>query len=202
MNEREADLAGRLGYEFAHPDLLVTALRHRSWVAENAGESNERLEFLGDAVLGMVVTDYIFEIYPTLPEGQLAKVRASVVNAQALAEVATELEVGQGLYLGKGEAASGGREKPSILADAMEALLGAIYLDGGWKPVTALVLDLLRDRIAEAAQGPGGQDYKTRLQELTAQLFDGAPRSAVAEVGVVRRKTMSTLVFRSMVERV
>jgi len=201
VNEREADLARRLAYDFADPELLLTALRHRSWVAENNGESNERLEFLGDAVLGMVVTDYIFELYPTLPEGQLAKVRAAVVNAQALAEVATDLEVGDALYLGKGEAASGGHEKPSILADAMEALLGAIYLDGGWKPVTALVLGLLRDRIAEAAQGPGGQDYKTRLQELTAQLYDCAPRYAVEAWGPDHAKQFSAVVIVNGEER-
>src|SRR6478672_7103060 len=102
-------------------------MAHRSWCAETTGsDSNERLEFLGDAVLGLVVTDHIFRTYPELPEGELAKVRASVVNAGVLAELAVELRLGPVLLLGKGEAQSGGREKPSILADAMEAVIGAV----------------------------------------------------------------------------
>jgi ribonuclease-3 len=109
-------------------------------------------------VLGLVVTDHIYRAYPSLPEGELAKVRASVVSAAALAEVAGELELGDALLLGKGEAGSGGREKPSILADALEAVLGAVYLAGGWPAAERLVLDLLGDRISEASEGPGGQD--------------------------------------------
>jgi ribonuclease III len=183
LKPREAELQRRLGYQFRDPELLLGALRHRSWVAEQSGQSNERLEFLGDAVLGMIVTDYIFELYPSLPEGELAKVRAAVVNAHALAEVAGRLSLGEVMYLGKGEAASGGREKPSILADAMEAVLGALYLDGGWKPATGIVLELFKDRIAEAAQGPGGQDFKTRLQELTARRLETAPHYEVSATG-------------------
>jgi ribonuclease-3 len=163
---------------------LATALAHRSWCAENPGhESNERLEFLGDAVLGLVVTDHIYRMYPALPEGELAKVRASVVSAAALAEVAAELELGDALLLGKGEAASGGREKPSILADALEAVIGAVYLAGGWAAVERLVLDLLGDRISEASEGPGGQDYKTRLQELVARHFTELPRYGIRDEG-------------------
>ena len=195
LSPMESDLEARLGYRFRLPGLLVGALRHRSWVSEQSGESNERLEFLGDAVLGMIVTDYIFELYPTLPEGELAKLRAAVVNAHALAEVATDLRLGHCLYLGKGEAASGGRDKPSILADAMEAVLGAVYLDGGWKPVTRLVLRLLKDRIAEAAQGPGGQDFKTRLQELAARRFESAPAYEVAASGPDHAKSFQATVY-------
>ncbi len=126
-------LALRLGYSFAESDLLTLALTHRSWCAENPGhESNERLEFLGDAVLGMAVAEHLFAEFPTMPEAEMSKVRASVVSAMALAEVAAALELGAGLRLGKGEAASGGRDKPSILADALEAVIGAIYRDGGW----------------------------------------------------------------------
>ena len=159
-------------------------MAHRSWCAETPGaNSNERLEFLGDAVLGLVVTDHIFRAYPELPEGELAKVRATVVSAAALAEVAAELELGDALLLGKGEDASGGREKPSILADALEGLIGALYLDGGWSAAQEFVLRLLGDRIAEAAAGPGGQDYKTRLQELSARHFDTLPRYDVADEG-------------------
>lgn len=159
-------------------------MSHRSWCAENPGtRSNERLEFLGDAVLGLVVTDHIFRTYPELPEGELAKVRAAVVNAGVLAEVAAELDLGSALLLGKGEDASGGREKPSILADAMEAVIGAVYLDGGWGAAYELVMRLLGDRIAEAAAGPGGQDFKTRLQELAARHFDQLPRYDVVDEG-------------------
>ena len=145
--------------------------------------SNERLEFLGDAVLGLVVTDHLFNTYDTLPEGELAKVRASVVNSAALAEVAAGLDIGSALLLGKGEDASGGREKPSILADALEAVIGAVYLDGGWDGAAEVVLGLLGDRIAAAAAGPGGQDYKTRLQELSARSFDDVPSYLVEDDG-------------------
>ncbi len=134
-------------------------------------------------MLGLVVTDHIYRTYPHLPEGELAKVRATVVSAAALAEVAAELELGEAILLGKGEAQSGGREKPSILADALEAVIGATYLDGGWPAAAELVLDLLGSRIAEAALGPGGQDYKTRLQELAARHFDGLPSYEVADEG-------------------
>lgn len=134
-------------------------------------------------MLGLVVTDHIYRAYPSLPEGELAKVRASVVSAAALAEVAGELELGDALLLGKGEAGSGGREKPSILADALEAVLGAVYLAGGWPAAERLVLDLLGDRISEASEGPGGQDYKTRLQELAARHFTELPRYGVRDEG-------------------
>ena len=150
--------------------LLRQALCHRSWCAENPGaESNERLEFLGDAVLGLAVTDHIFRTYPDLPEGDLAKLRASVVNAETLADVAATMGLGSVMLLGKGEDSSGGREKPSILADAIEAVIGAVYLEAGWDEAAQLVLTLLEDRIEESASGPGGGDYKTRLQELAAR---------------------------------
>ena len=134
-------------------------------------------------MLGLVVTAHLFRAYPSLPEGELAKVRASVVNSEALAEVATGLRLGDALLLGKGEDSSGGREKPSILADAMEAVIGAVYLDGGWSPAADLVMGLLGERIEGAAAGPGGQDYKTRLQELAARHFDQLPRYEVIDDG-------------------
>jgi ribonuclease-3 len=177
-------LAARLGHRFADPELLDRAMAHRSWCAETPGTpSNERLEFLGDAVLGLVVTDHVYRSYPDLPEGELAKVRASVVSAAALADVAAELDLGPALLLGKGEDASGGREKPSILADALEAVIGAVYLDAGWNGAAGVVLGLLGDRIAAAAAGPGGQDYKTRLQELSARSFDDVPSYLVVDEG-------------------
>jgi len=180
-------LVERLGGTLGDPRLLDLALAHRSWCAEVVGEhqeeSNERLEFLGDAVLGLIVTDHLYRTYPTLAEGQLAKTRASVVDAATLAEVATELDLGAGLLLGKGEDASGGRRKTSILADTMEAVIGAVYLDGGWEAASALVLELLGPRLAEAADGPGGHDYKTRLQELSARSYDQLPRYEVTFEG-------------------
>ncbi|HUF84716.1 MAG TPA: ribonuclease III [Acidimicrobiia bacterium] len=159
-----------LGWEFRDSELLERALTHRSYCAEHAGAlSNERLEFFGDAVLGLVVTDYVFREYEMFPEGDLAKLRASVVNSEALADVAAEIGVGEALRLGKGEDAAGGRSKPSILGDAMEAVIAAVYLDAGWEPARALVLRLVEPRIVDGATGPEGQDPKGRLQELLAQ---------------------------------
>ena len=188
-------LADRLRWDVARGDLLVQAMAHRSWCAENAGsESNERLEFLGDAVLGLVVTDHLFRTYPDLPEGELAKVRASLVSSSALAEVAVELEVGGALLLGKGEDSSGGREKPSILADATEAVIGAVYLDQGWEGAEGLVMRLLGDRIGTAVAGPGGQDYKTRLQELCARRYDELPSYSVRDQGPDHAKQFDAVV--------
>ena len=179
-----AALQGALGHAFADADHLDAALVHRSYCAEHPDAlSNERLEFLGDAVLGLAVTDHVYETYPELPEGELAKLRASVVNAEVLAEVAASVAVGPALALGKGEDASGGRSKPSILADAMEAVIAAVYLDGGWDAARALVLRLLGDRIEEGAEGPGGSDFKTRLQEYATRQFDQLPRYQVRAEG-------------------
>ena len=177
-------LAGRLGRTFNDPGLLLASMAHRSWCAEAPGNiSNERLEFLGDAVLGLVVTDHLYRNYPDLLEGEMAKVRASIVSAATLAEVAGELDLGSALLLGKGEDASGGREKPSILADAIEAVIAAVYLDGGWPAASELILRLLGDRIAEASTGPGGQDHKTRLQELAARHLEVMPTYDVVDEG-------------------
>jgi len=173
-----------LGHEFRDRSHLESALVHRSYCAEHAAaESNERMEFLGDAVLGLSVTDHVFAEYPNLPEGELAKLRASVVNADVLAELATEVGLGPALLLGKGEDASGGRTKASILADAMEAVIAAVYLDAGWEAADGLVLRLLGARIREGAAGPGGHDYKTRLQELAARRYDQLPRYQVRAEG-------------------
>ncbi len=173
-----------LGWSFREETLLAQALAHRSWCAEHPEDSsNERFEFLGDAVLGIVVTDHIFRTYPHHQEGELAKVRASVVNAEVLAEVAAAIELGPCLRLGKGEDSSGGREKGSILADAMEAVIAAVYLDGGMEAAWDVVMRLFSARIIEAATGPGGDDYKTRLQELAAHHFDRLPRYQVRDEG-------------------
>jgi ribonuclease-3 len=192
----DARLQVALDWEFVDHDLLDRALTHRSYCSEHGiEESNERLEFLGDSVLGFVVTKFVYEEYPQMPEGELAKLRAAVVSAEALADIAHELDLGASLRLGKGEDASGGRAKPSILSDAMEAVIAAVYLDGGLEPATRLVLALLESRIREQAIGPGGQDYKTRLQELAAQRCDQLPKYQVRHEGPDHSKRFFATVF-------
>jgi ribonuclease III len=183
-DDARSRLESALGAPFTDPAHLDAALVHRSYCAEHPDAcSNERLEFLGDAVLGLSVTVHVFHAYPELSEGELSKRRASVVNAEVLADVAAEIGLGDVLVLGKGEAASGGREKPSILADAMEAVIAAVYLDRGWDAADELVLRLLGDRIRAGADDPEGRDYKTRLQEVAAQQFDQLPRYQVRAEG-------------------
>ena len=174
-------LARRLGHRFSDIRLLQNALAHRSWCGEQDGgaPSNERLEFLGDAVLGLVVARYSYERYPGFPEGMLAKVRSAVVNARVLAQVAEQLGVGEVLLLGRGEEASGGRSKASILADAFEAVLGAVYLDAGWEAAEQLVLRELREAITRAGKEPDDFDHKSRLQERTVRHGEGTPRYVV-----------------------
>lgn len=160
----------QIGYAFSEPGLLRLALTHRSVSAENpARNDNERLEFLGDAVLQLVVTDLLYEQYPQLAEGQMAKVRAAVVSRGTLAEIARSLHLGEHVELAVSEAATGGKEKDSILSDAVEAVIGAIYLDGGLEPARSMIVRHWSERIAERAKQPGVKDYKTRLQELTAR---------------------------------
>lgn len=180
----EQALAERLGYQFCDPALLHQALSHRSWCAEREGvESNERLEFLGDAVLGLIVAEHCYARYRDFAEGQLAKIRSAVVNARVLAQVAAELGVGKVLFLGKGEESSGGRAKGSLLADATEALIGAVYLDGGWVAAQALVLGLFAQRIERAAAEPDDFDHKSRLQEASVRRGEGVPVYEVAASG-------------------
>ena len=166
-----SQLSARLGYAFTDISLLETAMHHRSWNAENdGGESNERLEFLGDAVLGWVVADIVYSQHSDLPEGKLTDLRKSVVNAFALAEVAAELGIGEHLMLGKGEDAAGGREKTSILSDALEAVIGAMYIDAGPQVTHRVVSELMGKRIVDAVGGLDRLDAKTRLQELASRL--------------------------------
>ncbi len=189
-------LEANIGVQFDDRTVLLCSLAHRSWCAENGEpESNERLEFLGDSVLGLVVTHYVFEHFPSLPEGQLSEVRAGVVNAHVLAELASELDLGPHLLLGKGEDAAGGRAKQSILADAFEAVIAAVYLDQGFAVARDLVLRCLSERIADAAAGPGGRDYKTRLQEVAAAQSLGRPRYVVRDEGPDHAKQFFATVF-------
>jgi len=199
LRPAEPDLVGlsrRLGHEFTDITMLRRAMCHRSWCAEVAGEtSNERLEFLGDAVLGWVVADITYRRHQDLPEGKLTDLRKSVVNASALAEIAESVDIGSCLLLGKGESAAGGRTKPSILSDALEAVIGAVYLDGGVIAVGDLIERLFGEPLRIAASRLDRLDFKTLLQELTARLFDAAPVYVLSERGPDHAKTFSANVL-------
>jgi ribonuclease-3 len=181
-------LAGRLGYTFRDPVLLLTAVTHRSFVQERrpSGEPlpyNERLEFLGDAVLDLAVAEALVERLPDAPEGRLSTLRAALVNERSLAAAARALAVGEALRLGKGEDRSGGREKASLLADAFEALVGAVYLDGGWRAARAVARAALGEALERAVAGHVATDHKTALQEQLQRR--GAPPPTYLVVGAV-----------------
>ncbi len=166
-------LQDAIGYHFRDTELLRTALSHSSYANERRSgrrnahlASNERMEFLGDAILNTVTADYIYRTFPDMPEGDLTRLRASVVCEEALHREARKLGLAQHLLLGRGEDLSGGRERPSILADAVEAVIGAIYLDGGWEPARRFILSFIREDAAQAAGRGQVHDYKTQLQEI------------------------------------
>jgi ribonuclease-3 len=192
-----APLEEAFGVPF-EPGLLERALTHRSYAYENGGlPTNERLEFLGDSVLGVVITSALFHNHPDLPEGQLAKLRASVVNMHALADVARglgPLGLGPHLLLGKGEETTGGRDKASILADTLEALLGAIYLEHGLDIAGQVVHRLFDPLMAESAGRGAALDWKTSLQELTAALGLGVPDYVIEDSGPDHAKTFTAWV--------
>jgi ribonuclease III len=189
-----AGLLGDLNVPLSH-DLLERALTHRSYAYENGGlPTNERLEFLGDSVLGLVVTDTLYREHPDLPEGQLAKLRAAVVQMRALAGVARGLRLGNYVRLGRGEEGTGGRDKPSILADTLEAVIGAVYLDCGLTTARELVHKLFDPVIASSARLGAGLDWKTSLQELTAREFLGVPEYRVEESGPDHQKFFRAIV--------
>ena len=173
-----------LGVPDLDPELLEHALTHRSFAYENGQiPNNERLEFLGDSVLGLVVTDTLFTNHPDLPEGQLAKLRAAVVSAKALAVVARTLGIGDHVRLGRGEEATGGRDKASILSDTVEAVLGAIYVQFGIERASDVIHTIFDPVIAEAAELGAGLDWKTSLQEVTATHDLGVPRYVLESDG-------------------
>lgn len=168
-------LGSKLGVTFADSALLQQALTHTSYANERKTDGaahNERLEFLGDAVLDLIVSEYLFRHFGGLPEGELTKARAAIVCEPALARIARELGIGEYLLLGKGEAASGGRERISILADAFEAIIGAIYLDAGFAAASRFVLTRLQDNLTLVAQGNYAKDFKTLLQEVAQRSGD------------------------------
>jgi ribonuclease-3 len=184
-----------LGVTFRDARLRETALTHRSYAFEQGlAVNNERLEFLGDSVLGIVVTDLAFRTYPQLPEGQLAKLRAAIVNMQALADVARALGIGDLILLGKGEEQSGGHDKASILADALEAIFGAVYLDAGLDVASELIERLFRPRMEAYVRGEGDRDFKTLLQEFVSQRQQTLPSYEVHERGPDHQKEFTAVV--------
>ena len=188
-------LTNQLGVEI-DAELVVLALTHRSFAYEQGGlPTNERLEFLGDSVLGLVVTDALFRQHPDLPEGKLAKLRASIVNMHALAGVARQIGLGPMLRLGKGEMLTRGQEKASLLADGVEAILGAVYLQHGIETARGVVHRLFGELIEEAPKIGAGLDWKTSLQERTAAEGLGVPAYRVAEEGPDHAKTFTATVL-------
>ena len=160
-------LEKKIGYKFKNPDLLLNALTHSSYANENRGISdNERLEFLGDAVLGLVIADYLYRLFEEHKEGDLTKIRASIVSEGPLSQIARDIGLGRFLLLGKGEAISGGRDRDSVLADALEAVIGAVYLEAGINQAKELIIGLFSSLMENSFQGKGFQDYKTNLQEV------------------------------------
>lgn len=177
------------------PELFERALTHRSYAYEQGGlPTNERLEFLGDSVLGLVVTEHLFVTHPDLSEGQLAKLRAAVVNSRALAEVARGLDLGNAVRLGRGEESTGGRDKSSILADTMEAVIGAVFLAHGIDAARAFVHHLFDPMMAHVATMGAGLDWKTSLQELASLGGLGAPAYEVDESGPDHAKSFEARV--------
>jgi len=186
-----AELLEKLGVHL-DPELLVLALTHRSFAHEAGGiPTNERLEFLGDSVLGLVVTESLYRAHPDLPEGALAKMRAATVSQRALAVVARELDLGSFVLLGKGELSTGGRDKDSILSDTLEAVFGAVYLSHGLEPARGLVARLVGPSLEAAADLGAGLDWKTSLQELSATLGLGAPVYEVTGEGPDHSRTFT-----------
>ena len=182
MNPRET-LTEVLGV-FVDPALLDLALTHRSFAYENGGIAhNERLEFLGDSILGQAVTVMLYREHPDLDEGELAKRRASLVSSVALAEIARSIGLGRFIKLGKGEEQTGGRDKSSILADTVEAIIGATYLAAGGKVATELVMRLIHPLLEDPERFGAAMDPKTSLQEMSTRLGRGMPSYRVSESG-------------------
>ena len=185
-----------LGLPFADPALWEMALTHRSYAFEQGlTVTNERLEFLGDAVLGLVITDLAFGQFPDLSEGELAKLRAATVKMSTLASVARQLDLGALVRLGRGEEMSGGRDKASILADCMEAVLGAFYLDKGLEETRTLIERLFWPRMEAYARGEGDRDHKMSLQELASRQLGVAPEYRVSSQGPDHAKEFTATVF-------
>jgi ribonuclease-3 len=198
-----AALEERLGYTFASGALCQTALTHKSWLNETheaRRSDNERLEFLGDAVLALVVSDLLMKQFPGHPEGELSKTRAAIVNEAGLAQVAESLALGQWIFLGRGEEQAGGRQKKSILSDALEALIGAVYVDGGFSSAYSVAEHLFRPLLADA-EVAAGRDFKSRLQEISQARLQLAPTyTVVAQQGPDHDKTFEVAIYLGQTE--
>ncbi|MGZ4120358.1 MAG: ribonuclease III [Actinomycetota bacterium] len=195
---RGSALERRLGVVLRDRDLWEQSLTHRSFAYERGGlPTNERLEFLGDAVLGVVVTDQLYEEFPNQPEGDLAKMRAALVNMTVLADVGREIGLGEAVKLGRGEEMTGGRDKSSILADTLEAVFGAVYLDRGIRKARRVILDLFIPRIRGQVEGGVVHDYKTTLQELAAAQLSTLPEYSLSESGPDHAKRFKAVVSLS-----
>lgn len=200
LNENTDEVLGQmeelLGYRFADRSLLFKALCHRSYANEKGMphiESNERLEFLGDSVVELSVTHILYEDFPDYPEGELTKLRSPLVRGKALADVSLKLGINRHVLLGKGEDMTGGREKPSILADTFEAVVGALYLDGGFDVARGFVISCLEEKIREIVKwGPG--DFKSELQEYATKKTGSVPRYRIKEEGPDHFKTFHATV--------
>lgn len=200
VNQNELDVfMNFIGYQFNDPDLLNRALTHSSYNNEKSNfqkENNERLEFLGDAILDAVISEHLYNRFSAYEEGDLTRMRACIVCEHSLAECASKLQIGKYLLLGKGEENTGGRKRNSILADTVEALFGAVYLDGGWKKTRVFILTCLKNLIQEAVNGKRYLDYKTKLQEVVQAKSDFAIHyDTVKEEGPDHNKTFYIDVF-------
>lgn len=190
------EIEKKIGYEFSDKELLKTALSHSSYANENHTRNNERLEFLGDSVLSIIVSDYIFKKMENVNEGDLSKFRATLVCEQSLAEIAKKINLSELVFLGRGEEKMGGRRRPSIISDAFEAVLGAIYLDGGMDAARKWLLGLIEERILETLTGKLYRDYKTTLQEIVQR--DGKSSvtyKTISENGMEHNKSFEVQVF-------
>lgn len=198
MQKTLKELQEVLGYTFKDESILRLALTHSSYANEMRGKKedyNERLEFLGDSVLGVVISRYVYENHPESKEGELTKVRSKIVCESTLAECSRELELGQYMLFGKGEALTGGRTRKSILADAFEALIAALYLDGGFTIVEPIIFKLMSEKIDMAEKGLIVDDYKTHLQELIQMKKDNRLKyDLIEEKGPDHRKSFKTAV--------
>jgi ribonuclease-3 len=200
-NEEFSELENRLGYSFMDGKVLLEALTHRSFYHENPGKAdayNERLEFLGDSVLGFIIVEYLFSMDHNLTESVMAKTKSYIVKEAVLSEVASSISLGQYLRLGKGEEHTGGRTKKSLLADAFEALLGAVYVDGGYDAAKKIVLSLFRHKIHPIINSGEFHDSKTELQEKTQLLFSSIPEyRIIKQEGEEHRKIFTVEVYIS-----
>jgi len=199
MGQKIHSLQETINYKFNNNHMIIEAITHSSYANESKNKNiryNERLEFLGDSVLGLTISEYIFEKYKHLPEGELTKMRASVVCEASLARQARNIGLGQYLLLGKGEELTGGRDRESILADALEALIGAIYIDGGIEESRKFVLNYFMDSIVLASKGSLFKDYKTDLQELLqSKGFEKITYKVVNEYGPDHNKSFDVEVL-------